>query len=75
MRSHIAITTFLSVALAYVSTATSANANIKACQGEEQNYEQIKKGASSIEINRAHGPRVTKGVSNSRGVFLTTAPR
>ena len=37
--------------LGVVSFAPGAHANIKICQGIEQSYEQIARGASTVEIN------------------------
>ena len=51
----------VSIALAPIANATSAHAKVKVCQGEEQNYEQIAKGASSVEINTALWSAADKG--------------
>ena len=47
--------------LGVVSFAPGAHANIKICQGIEQSYEQIERGASTVEINELLFTAADKG--------------
>ena len=57
---HGAACALLAVSFA-LNCVTTALANSRACQGQEQRYEQIKAGASSIEMNAALFSAAQKG--------------